>query len=77
MKSSACTGCHTRLTPSPNGPFFLTYPIYELCSGVEDKSKPQRDEPGSKGEATRRLFGGPRLPVRDGCILSLRQLGTC
>ena len=74
---SACTGCHTCLTPLPNGPSFRTYQVYELCPRVEDHLAPQRDEPGSMVGAFGRLSRGLRQLVRGGYIWSLRWLRIC
>ena len=67
LQVSACIGCHIRLVPLPNGPSFRTDQVCESCLGVEDQSIPQRNEPGSMGEASGRLLVGPRQPVRGGC----------
>ena len=72
----ACIGCHIRLVPLPNGPFFRTYQVCESCPGVEDQSIPQRDEPGSMGKASVQLFVGPRQPSQGGCTGFQHRLGT-
>ena len=46
---------YSRLVPFPNGPSFRKDRVCESCPGVEDQSTPQRDEPGSMGEASERV----------------------
>ena len=75
LKVSAYTGCHTRLTPLPSGPFSRTDQVCELCPGVEDRLVLQQDEPRSMGGVFGQLSGGLRQPVRGGYIWFPRRLG--
>ena len=76
-KVSACTECHIRSIPLPNGPSFRTYQVCELCPGVEDRSAPQWGEPKSMVGAFGRPSGGLEQLVRGGCIWFLRRSRTC
>ena len=68
LKASACTGCYIRLVPLPIEPSFRIDSVYESCPGEEDQLVPQRDEPGSMDEASKRLSVGPRQLIQGGYI---------